>query len=331
MNSARLLEHFPLVRTQSAEEMCAALARVYAKPRLILDGQTKSVDVTVNRYQASGLAIAYTKHGTGITALYPDNNFALQAFPVRGEGEITINKIAYPLTPRQSVTTSPRTSFAIRFSPNYEHVVLVIDECVLSEKLSALTGVAINSPLSFHPAPDNRYAAVKVLRDHFFFLVDKLSTSAESLPKFVFAEFEQTFLVMFLHANQHNYYHLLQQTPPDPAPWQVRRAETYIEANWQQAMSLEDLAEVSGVSAFSLFRSFKKIRGYSPAAFLNRVRLAHARERLERPDAVTTVTSVASTCGFGDLGRFENDYVLAFGEHPSQTLSRGAGVGAAGH
>ena len=99
MNSARLLDYFPLVRTQNAEEMCAALAQVYAKPRLILEGHTRSVDVTVNRYQASGLAIAYTKHGTGMTALYPDNNFALQAFPVRGHGEITINKIAYPLLP----------------------------------------------------------------------------------------------------------------------------------------------------------------------------------------------------------------------------------------
>ena len=331
MNPVRLLEHFPLVRTQNAEEMCAALARVYAKPRLILEGRTKSVDVTVNRYQASDLAIAYTKHGTGVTAVYPDNNFALQAFPVRGHGEATINKIAYPLSPGRSVTTSPRTTFAIKFDPDYEHIVLVIDERALAGKLSALTGAAIESQLNFDPAPDDRNAAVKGLRDHLFFLVDKLSTSAVPLPRLILAEFEQALMVMFLHANRHNYSHLLQQEPPDSAPCQVRRAETYIEANWQRAISLEDLAEVSGVSAFSLFRSFKKNRGHSPAAFLNRVRLDHARELLRRPDSATTVASVAAACGFPDLGRFEDDYMIAFGERPSQTLSRGVDVSAAGH
>ena len=331
MSSARLLDYFPLVRTRNAEEMCAALARVYAKPRLILEGHTKNVDVTVNRYQASGLAIAYTKHGTGMTAVYPDNNFALQAFPVRGHGEATINNIAYPLSPGQSVTTSPRTTFAIKFNPNYEHVVLVIDEQALAGKLSALTGATIKYPLSFDPAPDDRNAAAKGLRNHFFFLIDKLSASAVPLPKLILAEFEQTLMVMFLHANRHNYSHLLQQKPQDSAPWQVRRAETYIEANWQQAMNLEHLAEVSGVSAFSLFRSFKKNRGYSPAAFLNRVRLGHARELLRRPAAATTVAGVAAACGFADPGRFENDYMLAFGERPSQTLSRGTGASAAEH
>ena len=281
MKSARLLDYFPLVRTQNAEEMCAALARVYARPRLILEGHTKNVDVTVNRYQASGLAIAYTKHGTGMTAVYPDNKFALQAFPVRGFGEATINNIAYPLSPDRSVTTSPRTTFAIKFNPNYEHVVLLIDEQALAGKLSALTGAAVKNPLIFDPAPDDRSAAVKGLRDHFFFLVDKLSTSAVPLPQLILAEFEQTLMVMFLHANRHNYSHLLQREPPGSGPWQVRRAETYIEANWQQAISLEDLAEMSGVSAFSLFRSFKQTRGYSPAAFLNRVRLDHAVRRGE--------------------------------------------------
>ena len=113
------------------------------------------------------------------------------------------------------MTTSPRTTFAIKFNANYEHVVLVINEQALAGKLSALTGAAITCPLSFNPVPSDRRAAVKGLRDHFFFLVDKLSTSAVPLPKLILAEFEQTLMVMFLHANQHNYSHLLQQEPPE--------------------------------------------------------------------------------------------------------------------
>ncbi len=97
--------------------------------------------------------------------------------------------------------------------------------------------------------------------------------SVVRLPKLVLAEFEQALAVMFLHANQHNYSRLLQPPPRDLAPWQVRQAEEYIEANWQRAIVLEDLVDVTGVSAVELFRSFKKCRGYSPMEFANRVRL----------------------------------------------------------
>ena len=44
MPTASPLARFPLVRSQSAEEICAALARVYAKPTLHVDGNKKNID-----------------------------------------------------------------------------------------------------------------------------------------------------------------------------------------------------------------------------------------------------------------------------------------------
>ena len=82
-------------------------------------------------------------------------------------------------------------------------------------------------------------------------------------------------------------------------------------------ITLEDLAQVSGVSAFSLFRSFKGSRGLSPMEFVNQVRLRRARELLLRPDDTTTIADIASACGFADTRCFESDYVRAFGEPPS--------------
>ena len=114
---------------------------------------------------------------------------------------------------------------------------------------------------------------------------------------------------MFLCGHRHNYSRLLEQDVPDAALVQVRRAEEYIEANAQRA-----------ISAFALFRAFRKSRGYSPMEFANQVRLRHARELLRRADAVATVEAVAASCGFSDLGRFAEDYVRFFGEQPAQTL-----------
>jgi AraC-like DNA-binding protein len=82
------------------------------------------------------------------------------------------------------------------------------------------------------------------------------------------------------------------------------------------------LAEVTGASAFSLFRAFKKYRGYSPLEFAKQLRLRHAHELLRRPDAAISLAEIASACGFADLGHFVDDYIRAFGEYPSQTPSR---------
>jgi transcriptional regulator GlxA family with amidase domain len=88
---------------------------------------------------------------------------------------------------------------------------------------------------------------------------------------------------------------------------------------------MEDVVQAIGTSAFDLYRSFKKSRGSTLMQFAERLRLSHAHDLLQRPDAITTVAGAARARGFGDLDRFERDYVLAFGEPPSMTLARGAG------
>ncbi|MBN9040177.1 MAG: hypothetical protein BGP05_20240 [Rhizobiales bacterium 62-47] len=87
-------------------------------------------------------------------------------------------------------------------------------------------------------------------------------------------------------------------------------------------MTIEALALVAGGSARALFHAFHTSRGYSPMDFAKRIRLQKAKEMLSRPNASTSVTSVAFTCGFSNLGHFAVYYHKAFGEPPSATLRR---------
>ncbi len=138
----------------------------------------------------------------------------------------------------------------------------------------------------------------------------------------VLRELEQAILVSFLYANRHTFSHLMDREPRNGVPSHVRRAEEYIEAHWNQAITIESLVEETGVGARAIFRAFQQCRGYSPMAFARMVRLRHARERLSAPDPETSVTTVAFACGFGNLGHFAKDYREVFGERPSATLSR---------
>jgi transcriptional regulator GlxA family with amidase domain len=106
-----------------------------------------------------------------------------------------------------------------------------------------------------------------------------------------------------------------------PAPWQVRRVEEYIESNWNQPITVDALAAAAGASARSIFKAFRDARQCSPMAFVKGIRLGHARRMLQRPEQVTSVVSVAFACGFLNPGHFARDYRLAFGELPSATLA----------
>jgi len=79
---------------------------------------------------------------------------------------------------------------------------------------------------------------------------------------------------------------------------------------------------LADVSARTLFRQFKKDRGYSPLEFAKRIRLDRAKELLEQGDETKSVLQIAYKCGFQSASHFARDFRLAFGELPSDVFKR---------
>jgi transcriptional regulator GlxA family with amidase domain len=129
-------------------------------------------------------------------------------------------------------------------------------------------------------------------------------------------------MVAFLKAVPNSFSEVLQQTPSEGASMHVRRVEEYIDTHWQLPISVEHLAIVTGTGVRTIFATFKRNRGYTPLSYLKRVRLKNANELLRSPTETTTVTDVAFSCGFSNLGHFADDFQDAFGELPSRTLAR---------
>jgi AraC-binding-like domain len=273
------LDNFSLVRSRNVEEVRDALARVYARPALVPRKGIEDFSATVNVCGLRDVAVAYGAFGGEVQFEFPATDFFLQILPIRGAGDVRHGSESIALAAGAGAIVTADSPFKANFSSDYEQLVLRIKVQGLTGKLAALTGTAINKPLRLDVLKNSGYAAAHMLRGYLPLLARTLTTAVPPFPDWWVVQTEQLLMTLFLCGYRHNYSHLLERQVPIAAPPQVRRAEEYIEANQQRAVTLEELAEVTGVSVFSLFRSFKRYRGYSPFQFLAQVRSRHGGKR----------------------------------------------------
>lgn len=103
----------------------------------------------------------------------------------------------------------------------------------------------------------------------------------------------------------------------------IRRAEDFIEEQQGQEFSIPALAAAIGLGERQLERVFHAAYGMGPCRWHQIVRLNQARCLLRTGAADTQVTTIASSLGFGNLGRFSGEYRRLFGESPRDTLASG--------
>lgn len=96
--------------------------------------------------------------------------------------------------------------------------------------------------------------------------------------------------------------------------------ETWIGRHAAQVISLEQLAEVAGVSARTLQKACLTRWGHTPLELVAARRLELVRAELTSPARASSVTAAAVRAGFTHLGRFAALYRRAYGESPSETL-----------
>lgn len=109
---------------------------------------------------------------------------------------------------------------------------------------------------------------------------------------------------------------------PTVAPKSLRRIEEWMDANIEEAISVDDMAVVGGISVRAVQLAFQKYRGCTPSAALLCRRLSLARKLLSDPLPSTTVTKVAFEVGLFHLGRFSGRFSALYGETPSETLAK---------
>lgn len=323
-DNRRPLDAFPLIRSADLDALRAGYSRLFEDSKFEIGTRHGAIDGWVNYRAFESTAILYGTYGTAIEASFGDVKYFVQGFTLSGCGEQETNRIGTAVDQMHAGVLSPGDRIRLRFDTGFEHLALIVHPQVIATKLSTLIDTPLKNPLRFHGDTDFGQPASGHLRRLVQFLAEQ--PPEPEMPSVILAEWEQLLMVCLLHGSRHNYSHLLDGRPRPVAPWQVRRTEDYIEANWDQPLTVELLALATGASVRSIFHSFKESRGYSPMMFLKQVRLKHARAMLQNPDAHTSVTVVAYACVFNNLGHFAKDYLRAFGERPSETLNYAKGA-----
>lgn len=105
--------------------------------------------------------------------------------------------------------------------------------------------------------------------------------------------------------------------PPTPGPAGVPagiiRARSRIDEDPATRLTLEDLATEAGLSRFHLIRSFRRLTGLTPHAYVVQRRIQHARRLILQG---TPLADTAAACGFADQSHMTRQFIRACGIPP---------------
>ncbi|MFQ9798713.1 MAG: AraC family transcriptional regulator [Clostridia bacterium] len=90
----------------------------------------------------------------------------------------------------------------------------------------------------------------------------------------------------------------------------------YLDENYRQNVTLDELAELIGLSKFHLSRSFKQYTGFAPKQYVNRVRITKACHLLSSTEL--SVAQVSEKMGYHSPFIFSEQFKNIIGYSPSE-------------
>lgn len=320
--TAKALNRFSVVDTHDEEVMRHVMLSRYGAKRF--ERLSKSLPFLGRSAIATlgSVSLVYCAYGAPALAEFPEADFLRLQFAFSGVARTTTMGKSVEVSAQQCCITPGDRPCKIEFGSGYQQIILRVDQGAVERKLTALLGAKPRNRLEFSPTIGADELQIAQMKSLVRFVASELATLSAEHPHFLLQEFEETLLVAFLKAIPNSFSEVLQRQPCAGTNNHVRRVEEYIDAHWNHAISVEQLAEVAGIGVRMLFVTFKRHRGYTPMAYLKMVRLRNANELLRSPSTPLTVADVAFACGFSNLGHFASDYRKAFGELPSQTAAR---------
>jgi len=98
----------------------------------------------------------------------------------------------------------------------------------------------------------------------------------------------------------------------------VARAIRFLKKRFSDPVTVQDLANIAGMSAATLHRQFKSVTSMSPLQYQKQLRLLEARRLMV--EGATNVESAAFEVGYQSASHFSREYTRMFGRPPSRDI-----------
>lgn len=95
----------------------------------------------------------------------------------------------------------------------------------------------------------------------------------------------------------------------------INRIIMFIEKNYKEKITLDDISKVVRMSPAALSRYFKKKTGYNLWEYLNNYRVDVAAHRMAKTD--DCIYEICYTCGFNNVSNFNREFKKKLGVSPS--------------
>lgn len=101
----------------------------------------------------------------------------------------------------------------------------------------------------------------------------------------------------------------------------VQKGIDYLMTHFDEDVTLADLVDRSGYSESHFCHRFKSVTGFAPFAYLNRIRIIKAAERLIISE--DKITKIAADCGFENVSYFNRVFRKQMGTSPGEYRTTG--------
>ncbi|MGY8661811.1 AraC family transcriptional regulator [Bradyrhizobium sp. UFLA05-109] len=317
-----MLKNYPEFQSDKLDEV-ETLIRVRGQANRVdlPHKQTKAPFVTNAVYFDQG-ALAFIRFDRPIGCRFdPASHFHLSFQTAPEVSEIVLDgKVVENATSSAAYIIPSDQPWSARYPAGLHKLCLRVDGGMLRRKWSALLDSdSIRMDLRQPSLCDFRHT--RFLRQSTFRFARELEIADQRfVPALVATAVEDISVRMLVYLG--NWDAVASRPPAAPALAQLKRIEDYIVANLAEPLQVETLAQISSVSARSIFRYFHSRHNCTPQEYLRRARLEQANLLLQNADDTTSVISVALRCGFHSLGHFARSYREMFGELPSNTLGK---------
>ena len=109
--------------------------------------------------------------------------------------------------------------------------------------------------------------------------------------------------------------------------WEYRQGMTavalYMNQHYKEKLTIEELAEMAGLSKNYFISSFKKYMGEPPHTYLKKLRISYAKLLLEFSEE--TIAQIAEQCGFQKANTFSTTFKKATGMSPMEYKKKQSG------